>query len=87
LRHVYIQYLGKIPKPEDIHLYSPFNNRECLHCHNGARSFVEATPHHKTPELLDMMISNQKSCMSSKCHDTVHDVDTLADAKMWKAGY
>jgi len=85
LRHVYIQYLGKIPKPEDIRLYSPFNNRECLHCHNGARSFTEATPHHKTPELMNLIMSNQKSCMSSKCHDTVHDVDTLGDVKFWKA--
>jgi nitrate/TMAO reductase-like tetraheme cytochrome c subunit len=85
LRHVYIQYLGRIPKPAEIRLYSAFNNRECLHCHKGARSFTEAPPHQKTSELLDKIINNEKSCMSSKCHDTIHDVDTLADAKMWKA--
>jgi hypothetical protein len=28
---VYIQYLGKIPVPADIKLYTAFNNRECLH--------------------------------------------------------
>src|ERR1700730_16024713 len=37
LRHVSVEYLGKPMKP--IHVYEPFNNRECLHCHAGARSF------------------------------------------------
>jgi nitrate/TMAO reductase-like tetraheme cytochrome c subunit len=84
LRHVYIQYLGKIPKPADIELYTPFNNRECLHCHEGARSFTEASPHQKTPDMLQKVRDNSLSCMSSRCHDTIHDVDTLADAKLWK---
>ena len=38
LSHVYVQYLGTIPKPEEIKLHTPFNNRECLHSHAGARS-------------------------------------------------
>ena len=84
LRHVWVQYLGTIPKPEDIKLYTPFNNRECLHCHEGARSFTEASAHQKKPELLDQITSNKVSCMASKCHDTVHDVDTLGDVKLWK---
>ena len=37
VHHVWVQYFGKIPKPEDIKLYTPYNNRECLHCHAGAR--------------------------------------------------
>lgn len=85
LRHVYIQYLGTIPKPADIKLYSPFNNRECLHCHDGARSFLETSGHHKSPDMLKQVKENKMSCMSSRCHDTIHDVDTLVDAKMWKA--
>src|ERR1700687_4728005 len=36
LRHLYIYYLGNPPLPQDIKLYKPFNNRECLHCHLGA---------------------------------------------------
>jgi cytochrome c-type protein NapC len=84
LRHVYVQYLGTIPKPEDIKLYQPYNNRECLHCHEGARSFVDASAHKRTPEMLSQIKSNQLSCTGSKCHDTVHDVDTLADSKFWK---
>jgi len=85
LRHVYIQYLGVIPKPADIKLYSAFNNRECLHCHAGARSYLETSSHHKTPDMLKLAGENKLSCMSSRCHDTIHDVDTLADAKFWKA--
>jgi cytochrome c-type protein NapC len=41
LKHVAIYYLGTPPAPGDIKLYEPFNNRECLHCHLGARSFEE----------------------------------------------
>jgi len=84
LRHVYIQYLGKIPKPEEIKLYTPFNNRECLHCHEGARSFIETSSHQKTPDMLQKVRANELSCMSSRCHDTVHDVGSLADATFWK---
>src|ERR1051325_1523047 len=32
LRHIYVYYLGHAPKPEEIKLYQPYNNRECLHC-------------------------------------------------------
>ena len=84
LRHVYIQYLGKIPAPADIKLYTPFNNRECLHCHAGMRAFEEHPKHSKTPEMMQQIMSNQLSCMTSKCHDTVHDVGTLKDATLWK---
>jgi cytochrome c-type protein NapC len=86
LRHVYVQYLGTLPKPEDIKLYNAFNNRECLHCHTGARSFAEAAAHHRKPDMFTQISNNQLSCMSSKCHDTVHDVSTLSDAKFWKEG-
>jgi cytochrome c-type protein NapC len=85
LRHVYIQYLGKIPAPADIKLYTPFNNRECLHCHAGMRAFEEHPKHSKTPDMMQQIMSNQLSCMTSKCHDTVHDVGTLKDATFWKA--
>jgi cytochrome c-type protein NapC len=84
LRHLYIQYLGTVPKPEDIKLYTPYNNRECLHCHDGARSFEEASEHHKRPELLTQVKSGQLSCISAKCHDTIHDVANLKDATFWK---
>ena len=86
VHHLEVQYLGKIPKPEEIKLYTPYNNRECLHCHAGARSFEEASSHHKTPDMLALAAANKLSCMSSDCHDIVHDVDTLKDASFWKPG-
>jgi cytochrome c-type protein NapC len=85
LHHVEVQYFGKIPKPEDIKLYTPYNNRECLHCHAGARTYEEASSHHKTPDLLALAASNKLSCTSSGCHDTVHDVGTLGDATFWNS--
>ena len=84
LRHLWVQYAGTIPKPQDIKLYVPFNNRECLHCHLGSRKFEEVGSHHKTPELLDSIKAGTRSCMSSGCHDTIHDVGSPKDASFWK---
>jgi nitrate/TMAO reductase-like tetraheme cytochrome c subunit len=82
LRHVYIYYLGTIPKP--IKLRTPYNNRECLHCHLGARSFEEGATHNQDPKTLPMVKSNQLGCTSSGCHNTVHNVAQLKDATFWK---
>jgi len=49
---VYIYYLGTPPAPQNIKLYQPFNNRECLHCHLGARSFEEGVVHTADPATL-----------------------------------
>jgi len=84
VRHLYVQYAGTVPAPADIHLYEPFNNRECLHCHAGARSFEEQSAHTKMPERLPDMKANRLSCTASKCHDIVHDVASLKDVKFWK---
>lgn len=83
VHHVLVEYFGTIPKPEDIKLYTAYNNRECLHCHAGARAYQEASSHHKSPEMLALAASNQLSCMSSNCHDIVHDAATLKDATFW----
>lgn len=84
LRHIYVYYLGHPPKPEDIKLYEPYNNRECLHCHQGARSFEEGAVHTADPSLLPSIKSNKVSCLSSGCHQTVHDVATLGEQKSWQ---
>jgi cytochrome c-type protein NapC len=80
LRHIYIQYLGTPPSPEKIKLYSPYNNRECLHCHLGARSF-ESSPIHSA--MRNSLKSNETSCMTSGCHDVVHNVGEQAKVKFW----
>ncbi|MGH9505204.1 MAG: NapC/NirT family cytochrome c [Terriglobales bacterium] len=84
LRHVYIYYLGTPPAPANIKLYQPFNNRECLHCHLGARSFEEGVVHNADPATLRAIKTNKLSCMSSGCHELVHDIPHLKEAKFWK---
>ena len=78
LRHVYVNYLAG--PPEKIALYEPYNNRECLHCHAGARSFEESELH---VDIRDELRTNQTSCL--ECHDVVHEVDQLAGKPLWKA--
>jgi len=84
LRHIYVYYLGNPPRPAEIKLYEPYHNRECLHCHAGARSFEEGVVHSSDPTLMEAIKSNQTSCISSGCHETVHDVRTLNEQKFWK---
>ena len=84
VRHLYVQYFGTIPKPAEIKLYELYNNRECLHCHLGGRRFEEATPHHKTEDLLTRVKTGTLSCVSAGCHDIVHDVASINDAPVWK---
>ena len=86
VRHLAVQYFGNVPQPDQIKLYEPYNNRECLHCHLGARRFEEGSRHNKTPELLPRIKAGQVSCVSSGCHDIVHDVGSLKDASFWKGG-
>jgi len=81
LRHIYVQYLGKIP--EKIELYNAYNNRECLHCHAGARSFEEGATHNMEDGRLDLIKSNKLSCLSTGCHEVVHNVAAQKDVKFW----
>ena len=84
LRHIAVYYLGTVP--DTIRLYTPYQNRECLHCHAGSRKFLKVSGHHDTDTTLTAMMSGRLSCMSSGCHDVVHNVHELAEAKMWKEG-
>jgi len=79
LVHVYKQYISHPSNP--VHLYTPYNNRECLHCHQGARSFEEQAVH---SAMMDDIKSNKLSCVSSGCHDTIHNVQHLNAEKFWK---
>ena len=83
LRHIYVQYLGTVPKSADVKLYGPFPNATCLHCHLGSRRFEEQKAHHREPDQLMKMKSGATSCLSSGCHDIVHEVGDLNGAKFW----
>ena len=82
LKHVYAYYLGTPSKP--IKLYQPFNNRECLHCHLGARSFEESEAHTKEPQKMSLIKNNNLGCTSTGCHNIVHSLDLLKEATIWK---
>jgi cytochrome c-type protein NapC len=78
LRHVYVNYFGHPMNP--IRLYHPYNNRECLHCHLGARSFESNAIH---MAIMQDLKDNHMSCITSGCHDTIHRIDTLDKVKFW----
>lgn len=77
LQHLYVYYLKGAP--EKLALYEPFKNRECLHCHATARSYIETSPH---KEMRDQLASDEMSCLT--CHTKVHDVANLDKTKKWK---
>jgi nitrate/TMAO reductase-like tetraheme cytochrome c subunit len=81
MRHVWVQYFGRVPA--EIKLYEPYNNRECLHCHDGARSFEEAVSHHAEPGQLDGIRKNRVSCLTSGCHAVVHDAGKVDRFPAW----
>lgn len=77
MRHVYVHYLGAVP--EQLELYSAYSNRECLHCHEGARSFEELEDH---IDMREELASGDSSCL--ECHDFTHDVADLDELEMWE---
>lgn len=78
LRHLYVNYIGTIPAR--IELYEPFRNRECLHCHDGARTFEENDFH---IEYRQELADNETSCL--ECHDLAHEVERLGELERWDA--
>jgi hypothetical protein len=55
------------------------------YCHADARSSEEGATHTADAETFAQVKSNQLSCTSSGCHDMVHNVSGLKDAKFWKS--
>lgn len=78
LRHVWVHYLGEAP--EKLELYAPYPNSNCLHCHDDARSFLEAAPHR---DHLDALHAGQTSCLS--CHAKGHALDQVDEGNFWLA--
>lgn len=76
LRHLWVNYFGTIP--EKIELYEPFQNRECLHCHDGARTFEENEFH---ADFRQELATNETSCL--ECHDVAHEVEKLGELEKW----
>lgn len=79
MTRIYMQYVSTPPKT--ITISGGYNNRQCLHCHSGARSFEENPVH---IAIMDTLKSNQTSCLSSGCHDTAHNASKVDQLKMWR---
>ena len=76
LKHLWVYYVGTMP--EKIELYQPYQNRECLHCHDEARSFAENEMH---VDFLGELRTGEASCLD--CHEFVHDAENLDDQTFW----
>ena len=76
LKHLWVYYGGEMP--EKLELYQPYNNRECLHCHRGARSYAENDMH---LDMLGELESGEVSCLD--CHDLMHEVEDLEEQTFW----
>jgi cytochrome c-type protein NapC len=76
---IYMQYVSTPPNP--IRIPGGYNNAQCLHCHGGARNFEESAIH---SAIMEALKSNQLSCVSSGCHDMVHNTAELSHLKLWR---
>ena len=81
LKRIYMQYVSTPPDPAVIRIPGGFKNDQCLHCHLGARNFEENAIH---SAMMGSIKSGESSCLTSGCHDTVHDVANLDHLKFWK---
>ena len=78
LTRIYMQYVSSPPNP--ITIPGGYSNDQCLHCHAGSRKFEESPTH---SAMMDTLKSGQLSCVSSGCHDQIHDVKNLSGKKFW----
>ncbi|HTB60659.1 MAG TPA: NapC/NirT family cytochrome c [Polyangia bacterium] len=78
LRHVWAHYVTGVPKK--IELYKPYPNSNCLHCHEDARSFVDAPAHRP---VLGALSAGSISCLT--CHRIAHDMAKVETDDFWQA--
>ncbi len=76
LRHVWVQYFGTIP--QQLELYQPYPNYNCLHCHNDARGYLEVESHR---EIRAELQRGDRSCLT--CHDVAHDLEGVKSQNFW----
>lgn len=76
LKHVWVNTFGEIPAK--LALYTPYQNRECLHCHAGMRKFEQSDLH---AEIREDLQKNATSCL--ECHSVVHDIENLSTQPIW----
>ncbi len=70
LRHVWVSLTKSTP--EQIELYEPYSNSNCLHCHGPAQRFQEQPKHQEEENFIARCESGELSCLKSGCHDEGH---------------
>jgi cytochrome c-type protein NapC len=81
LRYLYMEYVSTPPKT--IHIDGKYSNLQCLHCHQGSRNFEE---HLNQMPPIGELTTNRISCLSSGCHDMIHNASEVGHLKMWNGG-
>lgn len=76
VKHLWVHYLGDVP--DEFELYQPYPNNNCLHCHEDARSYVEAGPHQTKFEALQ---ADELSCL--ECHASGHALEQVEEGNLW----
>ncbi len=79
VRHVWHTVWGTVSDP--VELYEPFENRACLTCHQGGRSYEEQAAHARY--LADLR-EGTRSCVM--CHNLAHEVAQLDRFPRWNPG-
>jgi cytochrome c-type protein NapC len=82
MKHLYVHYLGSIP--DTLKLYSEYENRECLHCHDGGKDYILTDAHNETETMLEEMKKDEISCLQSGCHDVAHEIHDSEDLEYWE---
>lgn len=76
MKHVYEYYFGGYSAMtlqqalDKIHLYKPYDNKNCMECHSGTLDIWRKVPEHVA--LLSDLQSNRVSCASGGCHGHAH---------------
>ena len=69
LKEAYIEYIAG--PPDEMHMKHPYENDNCLHCHEESKSFHEA---HE--DNLAALESGEERCLD--CHDVAHVIEKEA---------
>jgi nitrate/TMAO reductase-like tetraheme cytochrome c subunit len=76
MRHVWEYYFGGYKEMtteqavRKIHLYEPYDNQNCRHCHTGTLAVWKNVPEHTS--LRTELEANRVSCASGGCHGFAH---------------
>jgi len=70
LRHVYKYSTGSFHLP--IKMPAPFENTNCLKCHNGAKRFMAQEVHLEAGKVSEDLRAGKTECV--QCHSPAHDI-------------